>query len=77
MAIGDTATVDYTEKRLKITLDTGVVGDSPVLSRTYIPVNAGITAQEAYDMAYAFAEFSEFSLYKIEILQEDSLGPIN
>lgn len=77
MAIGDTATVDLTEKRLKLTLDTGIVGDSPVYSRIYVPINSGTTTQEAYDMAYALAEFSEFSLYKIEILQEESLGPIN
>lgn len=77
MAIGDTATVDLTEKRLKIVLDTGAVGDKPVLVNTYVPVNAAATTQEIYDMAYAFSEFSQYSLYAIEILQEESLGPIN
>ncbi len=77
MAIGDTSTMDLETKRLKIILDTGVVGENPVLKRVYIPINAATTMQEAYDMAYAFAEFSSYSLYGIEINVTQSLGPIN
>lgn len=77
MAIGDTTTLDLETKKLKIILDTGVVGDKPVLKRVYIPINSATTMQEAYDMAYAFAEFSSYSLYGIEINATQSLGPIN
>jgi len=77
MAIGDTSTMDLETKRLKIILDTGAVGDKPVLKRVYIPINSATTTQEAYDMAYAFAEFSSYSLYGIEIAVTQSLGPIN
>ncbi len=77
MAIGDTTTLDLESKKLKIILDTGVVGDKPVLKRVYIPINSATTMQEAYDMAYAFAEFSSYSLYGIEINATQSLGPIN
>jgi hypothetical protein len=77
MALGDTATMELETKKLEIIFDTGVVGDKPVLKRVYVPVNGSTTMQEAYDMAYAFAEFSSYALYGIEINATQVLGPIN
>lgn len=77
MAIGDTATMDYETKKLEIILDTGVIGDKPILKRVYIPVNTATTLQQAYDMAYAFAAFSTYSVYGIEINATQELGPID
>jgi len=77
MAIGNTATVDYETHRLKITLDTGIVGDSPIYARIYVPLETTVTTQQAYDMAYALAAFSEFDVYEVEILKTESLGPID
>jgi len=77
MAIGDIASMDLETKKLEIILDTGVVGDKPVLKRVYVPINAATTVQQAYDMAYAFAEFSSYSLFGIEINATQVLGPIN
>ncbi|HPR97480.1 MAG TPA: hypothetical protein PK466_14210 [Thermotogota bacterium] len=77
MAIGDTVSIDLETKRVEIIFDTGIVGDKPVLKRVYVPVNASTTNQEAYDMAYAFAEFSSYALYGVEINVTQVLGPIN
>lgn len=77
MALGDTATLDLETKKVEIIFDTGIVGDKPVLKRTYVDINASTTMQEAYDLAYAFAEFSSYSLYGIEINSTQVLGPIN
>ncbi|HRW35411.1 MAG TPA: hypothetical protein P5107_10185 [Thermotogota bacterium] len=77
MAIGDTANMTIETKKLEIILDTGVVSDKPVLKRVYIPVNAATTTQQAYDMAYAFAEFSSYSIFGIEVNSTQVLGPIN
>jgi len=77
MALGDTVSMDLETKKLEIIFDTGVVGDDMVLKRTYVSINTSTTNQEAYDMAYAFAEFSTYSLYGIEVNTTACLGPIN
>jgi hypothetical protein len=77
MALGDTVSLDLQQKKLEVIFDTGVVGDKPVLDRVYVDIHASTTNQEAYEMAYALAEFSTYELYGIEINTTDVLGPIN
>jgi hypothetical protein len=77
MALGDIVSMDLETKKLEIIFDTGIVGDKLILKRVYVPVNASTTIQEAYDMAYAFAEFSSYSLYGVEINSTQVLGPID
>lgn len=77
MAIGDIAEMNLEYKKLEIILDTGVVADKPVMKRVYVPINAATTLQQAYDLAYALADFSSYSLFGIEINSTQVLGPIN
>jgi len=78
MGINDPVTIDLTEKEAVLILDTGVLkNEKPVLKRIRIPVLATATNQQVYDAAYALAEYTEYSVYDIEIQNMDSLDPID
>mgnify|MGYP007068771182 FL=1 len=78
MGLNDPVNVDLTQKVAVLILDTGVLkNEKPVLKRIRFPVLSTATNQQVDDAAYALAEYTEYSVYDIEIQNMDSLDPID
>lgn len=78
MSLGTTASVLETGKTASVILDTGEISnEKPVLKRVRFPLQSGATVQEVYDSAYAIAEYTQYSVYGVELTTLEALGPID
>jgi len=78
MALGTTAGVIGTEKTVTAIFDTGeIVNEKPVLKRVRYQVQNSADVQDVYDSAYAIAEYTQYSIYGIELGTVEEIGPID